>query len=374
MFMTAQDLVRKRIRRIFGLLFLESGGIPRSMSYTSRKSARYRNNKNYPFHKVIQKESDMLDEISPEDVSIPKQYIHDTLNKKIWDGENLRPEVRAKLLTIVKEFYEFLEIDAPIKKIMFLGSMANYNWSSQSDIDLHLFFDFSEINDDVELVKNLLDAKKTIWNDKHNINIKGYTVELYSQDLSEKNASIGQFNLYKNTWEQKPQYENFKIDKASIVTKTVSIIDQIENLENNKQLSRNEIYSKGNELKDRIKKMRKGGLERGGEFSVENLAFKYLRNNGYLERLYDLTQDAYDTNLSLTENKKYNADDIKKISDSLKIDISDYSLKELTTGFNVELEHSDITKGDPALTLKIAIAHLKEVPNYYTKLINYVEK
>ena len=78
--MTAEELVRKRIRRIFGLLFLEGGGIPRSMSYTSRKSARYRNNKNYPFHKVIKTESEMLDEISPEDVVIPKQYIHDTLN------------------------------------------------------------------------------------------------------------------------------------------------------------------------------------------------------------------------------------------------------------------------------------------------------
>lgn len=296
--MTVQDLVRKKIRRIFGILFLEYTGMPRSMSYASKHSAKYRNNKNYPFHKVIKTE-DILDEISPENIAIPKNYIHDRLNQQIWSEDVLKPEIRKKLLRIANKFYEFLEIKSPIKSIKLLGSMANFNWSSQSDIDVHIFFDFADINPDVQLVKNLLDSKKTIWNEKHNINIKGYTVELYSQNLNEENASMGVFDLINNVWEKKPTVEHFEVDKSAIITKSVSIINHIENLENNKNLSPSEVYERGEELKARIKKMRQCGLEEGGEFSVENLTFKYLRNNGYMERLFEVVRKALDLSLSL---------------------------------------------------------------------------
>lgn len=43
-------------------------------------------------------------------------------------------------------------------------------------------------------------------------------------------------------------------------------------------------------------------------------------------------------------------------------------LEQLRMGMNVELEHIDITNGDPILTAKIALAHLKELPDYYTHL------
>jgi len=45
-----------------------------------------------------------------------------------------------------------------------------------------------------------------------------------------------------------------------------------------------------------------------------------------------------------------------------------YSLAQFKMGMKTELEHRDITKGNPVKTAKIVIAHLKEVPDYYTKL------
>jgi len=45
-----------------------------------------------------------------------------------------------------------------------------------------------------------------------------------------------------------------------------------------------------------------------------------------------------------------------------------YSLAQFKAGFKTEHEHVDVTKGDPVKTAKIVIAHLKEVPDYYTKL------
>lgn len=47
---------------------------------------------------------------------------------------------------------------------------------------------------------------------------------------------------------------------------------------------------------------------------------------------------------------------------------------EKKMGMKVEREHNDVTHGDPKLVEKIVMAHLKEVPDYYTKLKEIVEK
>ena len=55
-------------------------------------------------------------------------------------------------------------------------------------------------------------------------------------------------------------------------------------------------------VKDKIKKFRSGGLEKGGEYSYENLVFKFLRRNGYIQKLFDNKNDLIDKNLSIQEN------------------------------------------------------------------------
>jgi len=45
-----------------------------------------------------------------------------------------------------------------------------------------------------------------------------------------------------------------------------------------------------------------------------------------------------------------------------------FTPKDLLQGCKVELEHKDVTKGDPVMTAKIALAHLKELPDYYQRL------
>jgi len=58
----------------------------------------------------------------------------------------------------------------------------------------------------------------------------------------------------------------------------------------------------------------------------------------------------------------------KKLGDKLKVDWKKVDLKQFTSGIRTEREHADVTKLDPVKTAKIALAHLKEVPDYYTKL------
>jgi len=68
-------------------------------------------------------------------------------------------------------------------------------------------------------------------------------------------------------------------------------------------------------------------------------------------------------------------EDAKKIGDALKIDWTKYPLEEFYKGMLVELEHgmqdmeTNVTNDNPMFTAKIAYAHLKEIPDYYTRLL-----
>jgi hypothetical protein len=59
-----------------------------------------------------------------------------------------------------------------------------------------------------------------------------------------------------------------------------------------------------NKVKDKLKKYRTAGLEDGGEMSDENLVFKVLRRNGYIQKLFDFQNEYQDKKLSLKEKIK----------------------------------------------------------------------
>lgn len=75
------------------------------------------------------------------------------------------------------------------------------------------------------------------------------------------------------------------------------------------------------------------------------------------------------------ENKKsFSIEEAKQIGESLGIDWSKFDIEQFRMGLDVELEHglispsTNVTNDDPALTGKIALAHLNEFADYYTRL------
>jgi predicted nucleotidyltransferase len=256
-----------------------------------------------PIVEPVISESVDLNELGMDDIDIPKEYVHDELSPAIWHGGELDTEVREKLLNIAMEFYDELEIDAEVKEIKMPGSMANYNWTEHSDIDVHLFFDLKDISEDENFALEYLEAKIELWRDKHkDIKIKGYPVEVYAQDVRDDYYIGGVYNLLRGKWEIKPTKEKVTIDTHSLKVKIKSIADKIEKLEKIQAYKKPEfVYAISTKLKDRIKKMRQAGLDDKGEFSLENLAFKYLRNSGYLMRLIELRNNSYNKKLSLDE-------------------------------------------------------------------------
>jgi hypothetical protein len=76
----------------------------------------------------------------------------------------------------------------------------------------------------------------------------------------------------------------------------------------------------------------------------------------------------------MSAEKKFTDEEAKRIGDMLGIDWDEVKLREFRMGLSVELEHgsrdpeTDVTNNDEILTGKIALAHLREFADYYTRL------
>lgn len=225
---------------------------------------------------------------------------HNELNPKIWnEDKQIKPEIRIKLLEIANAWKQFARIsDVIVRGIVLTGGNANYNYTPYSDLDVHLIVDRNAIyNLERDLIDDYLQAKKTLWTINHpNISVAGYPVELYAQDVSEvPHFGQGVYDLANGVWVQQPEKMNltFSNDPA-LVTKVddfKALIDHV-------------IISGGgqkevNLIRQKISRMRGSAIQKGGEFSLENLVFKDLRNQGYLDKLNAYEQAITDREFSL---------------------------------------------------------------------------
>lgn len=226
-----------------------------------------------------------------------KVEYHRELNPKVWQGDQMRPELRQKLLEIAKDFWNALKLEVPVEDIQLTGSIANYNWTSASDFDVHVIIDFSKIDDNVELVRKALDGQRFMWNQRHPVVIQGHDVELYAQDKNEQHVSSGLFSLLRNTWIVTPSYNPPQVDEKDVNEKVRVIKSEVSEIKRRiKKASAEEakeLYDYLDRIKSKIMKDRKTGLAVSGEFSVENLVFKQLRRDGIIEELIDLMSSLY---------------------------------------------------------------------------------
>ncbi len=230
------------------------------------------------------------------------------LNSDIWENAEtgdfniikLDSEVRMHLLHIAKDFIESFKLEAiEIEDVLFVGSLANYNWSSYSDVDLHVLIDKKALGDNEAVIDELFDAKKSLYLLKHDIKIKNFDVELYAQDVDEPLESQGQYSVLYSKWLQTPERDEFNLDKQAIIKKIKEfnkLLNTVESME-----AGDAKVARLHKLADKIKAYRKAGLKRGGELSNENLVFKYLRRSGFMGKLGDLKIQTKDSVLSVDE-------------------------------------------------------------------------
>ena len=214
---------------------LDAGGQKNSPPYTKKMST----------HVTFDQQLKEVLEVDPDSFKI-----HEDLDPQIWNDEKIEPEIRKKLLKIATDFIEGLPIRVKVEDITLTGSLANYNWSKFSDVDLHIIVNFEMIDENEELVKGFFDAQRMRWNEIHDITRKK------AVDIDEQTKAI------------ESDYDGGEYDKV------------MRNVER---------------LKNKIRSMRSAGLESElMEFSPENIAFKMLRRAKVLNKLTRLKYNSYD--------------------------------------------------------------------------------
>lgn len=221
---------------------------------------------------------------------------HDTLNPSLWEGDHLKSEVAAKLLTIAYTWATFSKIPVnSIHDVILVGGNANYNYTPMSDIDLHLVIDMEKLGQCEEVIQEYLKSKKQLWGLIHNIKIYGHNVELYAQDITTPYVKgQGVYSIKDDQWIVKPEQQEVDFNNPHVQKKVQDYKRNIDTLISS--AAEDESFEK---LKEKLRSMRSTGLQRGGEFAPENLTFKELRNSGYIDRLNDYLRSTQDKRLSL---------------------------------------------------------------------------
>lgn len=238
------------------------------------------------------------------------------LNPKIWylpnekymgdpEGQKyeMKPEVRERLLEIAYQFLDYLNVDLIVTDIVLTGSLANYSWSKYSDFDIHIIANYNQFPQaQLELYKELFMLKKALFNKSHDIKLFGYETELYVEGEEDAHFSSGVYSLLYDEWQHKPEKEDVKIDKETVKRKAqqwMDIIDGVlENIEDEDIDDAKELIEK---YKEKLRKFRTCGLQKDGEYSSENLVFKILRRNGYLEKLRGASHKILEKGLSMAQ-------------------------------------------------------------------------
>ena len=228
--------------------------------------------------------------------------VQDTLNPEIWyddDGSyKMKPDIRDSLLVIVEDFSNFVDVDLDIDDITLTGSLSNFNWSKFSDVDLHILIDFGGDKD--SLLKKYLDSRRIIWNSLRDIEVKGFEVEVYVQGTNEPHFASGVYSVMFDKWIVEPELEKVILDPHKILNKSKQWMNAIDMIEDGfDRIEDDSLMAAINDVKKKIKKYRGTGLKDKGEYSYENLTFKFLRRNGYLGKLNDLKNKLIDKSLTL---------------------------------------------------------------------------
>lgn len=242
-------------------------------------------------------------------------YCRDELNTKLFKDDMMIPEVRAKLIGATEDFLQEMTknmtsqaVDLLVEDILLVGSNASYNYSDFSDIDIHILYNPLNLGDELSLffAKEYFETFRRLFNQSHQITVYGLPVEFYAEDITNEGIYNGKYSVLNDKWVKFPDKEKVNVNSADIEAKFDLYKSDIESyLEIPGQ------YENALELYKKIFKMRRAALHTGGEFCTENLAFKKLRNEGWITKLRDYIRNERDKSLSVESLREMFAECIK---------------------------------------------------------------
>lgn len=230
----------------------------------------------------------------------------DKLNSQFFKDNKLKDVERGKMLGLAKKYIKALDIkDLKVLDIVFTGSNANYNYTDESDVDIHILVDYSKIGDNEDLVKDLFMQKKDNWSNKYEVTIHKHPTELFVQDKDQPREWSAEYSLIKNKWIKEPKIHEDKINDDKIEKEAKDFMEKIDSIikSYNKKNS-DKVLNELEKIRIKIKDMRGDSLnDEKTEFAEGNLVFKLLRNNNYFDKMQEFKKKIYQDQFGLKEHK-----------------------------------------------------------------------
>jgi hypothetical protein len=194
------------------------------------------------------------------------------------------------------DFYSKTQLSSPIVDVYLMGSGANYNWTPESDVDVHIIIDYLKLQMPADTAIKTVKTAGASWNSNHNVFIKGHKVEMNLQNsTASRFYSNGIYSLVTDQWIHKPSKISLQIDKPTIKLQYEVAKRYIQTCIG----SGDRVQMKA--AKNYLDAYRQYGLDTGGELSYENIIYKMLRARGYIKQLKDSITQAYDRQMTIRE-------------------------------------------------------------------------
>jgi hypothetical protein len=225
-------------------------------------------------------------------IAAPIQY-NTTLNPVLWDHDQLKSEVRGALIRMAKDFIEYVGVPFQVLDVVITGGNVNYNYTSKSDIDLHIIADFDSISCDRE-VAELFDTKRLLYKRNYDLSIHNVPVELYIEDHRMPAVSSGSFSVASDKWLTKPSKNMPRYNEEELAHMVTTWKKVLAHAVKTGDL---QTCRKAVQL---LRSYRKQGLKTpAGEFSIPNLVYKSLRNDDTLKSIMIFIDRLHDQELSI---------------------------------------------------------------------------
>ena len=246
-------------------------------------------------------ESQQINEVEADDINLKSFEVQDELNPKFWINNKINSRVRLKLLDLADEFYDSLNISwVKPKDIVLTGSIANYNWSKYSDVDVHILVDYKDVWKKTDFVQDYFDSKKALWSQEHDgLKIYGFPVEMYVEDSNADNPNSGIYSLNKNKWIAEPNdFQDAHLNEDYIKRVSAKIMTEIDDVEDELKTEKDNhklevLSTKIKKTFDKLHKQRQESLDKNGEMGTYNIIWKVLRRAGYLDKMWDIINTIY---------------------------------------------------------------------------------
>ena len=197
--------------------------------------------------------------------------------------------MREKILEIVDEFLSDLreqDIKIVVDDILFIGSNASYNYTKDSDMDIHILANTKKTKYSPDVSNALYSAYRSLFNKRLDIKIYGIDIEVFVETEESARVSNGVYSVKKDKWIKKPVQEDIPdYDKEALDKLVAKWEEKCKKLLAEADADKLKDETKVLKLiEDIYERLRKKGIAKG-EYSIENLAFKELRNKTYLGKL-----------------------------------------------------------------------------------------